>query len=133
MIVAVIPIRVVQMPVNQVVQMAVVRHCFVAAVGAVLVVRCMTGTLVAICTLGWVGRTYIKGVLIHVALMRAVQVSVMEVINMIVVLNCSVAAAVSVLMRMILVNCMGSRHVFLLRVDWQWLGKRPFLTHVPGR
>jgi hypothetical protein len=69
-------VRVVQMPVDQVVHMVAVRHCFMAATGTMLVVLGVLATIMAGRTRCRVPRGYRDAVFFHTGCRRVVQVAV---------------------------------------------------------
>lgn len=93
MIVAVVPVRVVQMSADEVTDMVAVGQGGVTAVGAVgvalrVLVPAMTG-----CATGGVGAGHAQDVFVHVAAMDVVQVSVIQIVRMAVMDHGEVAAA----------------------------------------
>jgi len=110
MVVAVSLVLMVQMSFNQIVRMVAVGYSFMPAIGAVLVVCRMAAAFVAVGAVLGVGSGYSDFVLIDMPIMRGVQMTVVQVICVAVVLDCSVAAASAVLMRMALMDCMFCVH-----------------------
>ena len=102
-----------QMASHQVVHVVCMRNCFMAAAFAVLVGRVMAAAGVSIGAGLRVGCGGIQGMLIHMAFVKGVKVSVVEIVNMVGVLDCGVAATVAVLVGMVLVNCMRAAHLLL--------------------
>lgn len=87
-----VAVLVMQTAVDDVVNMIAVRYGFVAAAFAVN----MTGTsLHGVAAVG-VGGVYIEAVLVVVAVVFVVQVAVMDVVNVVTVFDCGVAAAFAV-------------------------------------
>lgn len=103
-IVAMIPVRVMQVPINQVINMVAVGHWLMSAPRAMNVFRVMSGTTVVRGADIRVGVRQLKGVLIHVIPMRMVQMAIVQVINVTVMLDCRMTAVRAVFMRMFLVN-----------------------------
>lgn len=103
MVVAVITVRVVQVSVNQVVDVVTVRHRRVTATRAVNVIRVVALTCVRRTPVG-VQLCYLNAVFVVVAVMRAVQVPVMQIAHVAIVLNGDVAAVRAVFMWVILVD-----------------------------
>jgi hypothetical protein len=58
-----------------------------------------------------VGGRRSQGMLIHVAIMRKVEMSIVEIVDVIVMLDCGVATIYAVLMSMVLVNYMRAAHL----------------------
>jgi len=110
MIVAVPVVRVVHMAVHQVVQMVTVRHDRMTTSGPVDVVRIMARTAVR-------GRTSLRirdrhrhTMFVDVVAVRGVHVAVVQVIHVIAVLNCDVAAVGSVNMIVMVVVRLRAVH-----------------------
>jgi hypothetical protein len=82
MVIAMIPMRVMQMIANQIIDMVAVRYCLMAAARAVLMVRVMAAALMIGGTPIGIGVAYCKHVLIDVIAVQVVEVSVMQIINM---------------------------------------------------
>lgn len=104
-VVAVIAVRVVQMPVHEIVHMVAVRHGLVAAAGAVGVRRVVAGTVVlGRALVRVVGRNF-DHVLVDVIAMRVMQMAVVQVVDVAAVLPADVLAlgAVAVVMRFVLI------------------------------
>jgi hypothetical protein len=110
-IVTVATIRMMQMAIHQVVNVISVRDCLMAAAFAVLVGRVVAAANVSVGTGVRVGGRRSQGMLIHMAFMIKVEVSIVEIVDMIGVLDCGVATIVTVLMGMVLVNCMRAAHL----------------------
>ena len=104
MIVAVITMRVVQMPVDQVIGVITVGDGFVPAFWAMLVSGCVRLAIVSLCAIGRIDKRHFDGVLVHMTLMGVVQVAIMQIVDMIVVLYGGVPAVVSMFVSMLLVN-----------------------------
>lgn len=102
-IVAVVPVRVVQVAVDQVVDVVTVRHCGVTASGSVHVVGVVTRAGVRPAAVR-IGRAHRDGVFIVVVLVRAVQVTVVQVPDVIVVTDRDVATVGAVLVVVVLVD-----------------------------
>lgn len=105
MVVAVIPVRVVQVSVDEVVDVVPVRNRRVPTSGPVDVVGVVAGALVLRAALG-VGRVDVDRVLVVVVLMRAVKVPVMEVTDVVPVLDGDVTAVGAVRVVVAFVNSM---------------------------
>jgi hypothetical protein len=96
-IVAVLPVRMVQMPGDQVVDMISVRYGLVSATGP-MSVRRIVGTT----SMGWRAKSRVRCadgdcVLVHAILLRVVQMAVVKVVNVPVVIHGSMATAGAVL------------------------------------
>ena len=109
-IVAVIAIRVMEVAIDEVVNMVAMGNSLVAAVWAVLVFRAVRVTVVAIGAVCRVGGTYAERVFVDMTVMERVQVTVVQVIGVIVVNDCSMAAILAVLVTVVLVDLVGVRH-----------------------
>jgi len=95
-IVAVIAVGVVKRPIDEIVHMLAVRNLFMAAIGAVDVIRGVRSAY-------WRAPVRIRAahgddVLVNVVAVRVMKVPVVQVVDVSVVLNCGVAATGSVLM-----------------------------------
>lgn len=94
MVVAVILVRPVQPPADQVVDVIAVGHCLMSAPSAV-VMRLIAGPGAGVA--GWMLLVHGDYVLIDVVAVRVMQMAVMEVVDVTVVADCGVAAIGSVL------------------------------------
>lgn len=99
MVVAVIPVGMMQMAVHEVADMVAVGHGFVTAARAMDM-----ALLVAAAIMIWRAAVRVligdfDRVLVHMILMRMMQMAVMKIIDMVVVLDCGVAAVRAVLVR----------------------------------
>ena len=99
---------VMQMAVDQVVYMIAVGHCFVSAVLAVLMCSIVACTIVTARAIRRIRCVDIKPVLIDVALVERVQMALVEVVGVSVVDNRCMAAARTVLMCVVFMNCVLS-------------------------
>ena len=129
MIVAVITIWMMQVPVYQVVDVVSVGHGFVTTICAVLVFLRVSGAVVPIRAVCRIGRTDFNRVFINMTIMRMMQVSVMQIIEVIVVPDCSMLAPVVVFVCVLFVDLMfGHLGSFLSGEDahgaWMWAGNR---------
>lgn len=115
MVVAVIPVRVVEVTVDEVVDMVPVRHHLVSAAGAVPV----RGNMAVARVIGRadVGMLGIDGhdVFIDVIPVRVVEMPVVQVVDVAVVQDCAVAAARPVLVWVVLVRGMSAHGQTLQR------------------
>ncbi|MCR6475192.1 hypothetical protein NU688_03400 [Variovorax sp. ZS18.2.2] len=99
MIIAMIPVRMMKVTVNQVVDVIAMRHGFVAAVGTVNMPCLMTrAAMVRRALIGIRDRDF-KGVFVHVAVVHVVQMAVMQIVDMVTVRDGGVAARRSMLVR----------------------------------
>ncbi len=101
MVVAVVPVRMMQMAVHQVIHMVPVRHCLVPASLTVHVPRFVPRTCVGRRTDIWIGLAHFQGALIHMAVMRVVQVTIMQIVDVILVNDCRMSTAGAVHVRMV--------------------------------
>lgn len=101
-IIAVVAMRMVQVSINEIVDMAAVRDGFVAASGTVLVIGIVTVAAMIGRARIRIFRRHFDYVLIDVIAMRVMQMPVMQIIDMIIVAHRSVPAIRAVLMRMII-------------------------------
>ena len=115
MVIAVIAVRVMQVAVNQVVDVISVGNGLVATIDAVLVVGIVSIAIVTIGAVRGVRGAYLNPVLVDMAVMRRMQVSIVQEVDVIVVLDCGVATIFAMLVRMVLMYYMLSRHCYFLR------------------
>jgi hypothetical protein len=106
-IVAVVAVRVVKVAVYEVVGVVAVGDRFVAAAGAMYVIRGVAAAGVSWCAGGRVRRGHAQSMLVHMIAVDVVQVAVVEVVGMAVVLNGRVAAGRAMLMGMLIVFLTG--------------------------
>ena len=136
MVVAVAVVGVVQVAVHQIVHVVSVRHRRVAAIGAMLMGSVVTGAIVR-GTARRVLSADIQRAFIVVAVMGAVKVAVVQVVDMIAVLHRSVAAAGAVNMVVLFVYVMAhckSPFVRIHRLFQRELSGPPaFRWHGPRR
>jgi hypothetical protein len=98
--------RVMQMTIDQIVRMVTVRDSLMATARP-MAVRCVMSAATMIgCTTVWIRGAYRKHVLIHMIFVRMMQMAIMQIVDVAIVTNSGVAAAGSVLMRVIRVNRM---------------------------
>jgi len=110
MVVAVVPIRVVQVAVDEVVDVVAVRHSLVPAAYAVLVGTVMAPTIVLRSALRGILNTYRDCVLVNVVPVRMVKMAFVKVVCVAVMFYRQVAAALPVRVRMRFVNWMSRIH-----------------------
>lgn len=103
-IVAVVVVRVVQVPIHQIIDVIAMRHGFMAAVWTVHMARFVSATRVIRRADHRVAVVHCERVLIHVVAVRRVQMPVVQVVHMIVVHNGCVSAVLAVHMRMTFVD-----------------------------
>jgi hypothetical protein len=96
-IVAVIPVGMMQMAVDQVVNVIAMWHGFVPASWTVHMIRIVPGASVLRCALVWIGRRHFDGVLIDVIAMHVMQVAIVEVVHVVAMANGHMAARRAVL------------------------------------
>ena len=96
MVVAVVPVRVVQVTVDQVVHVISMGHGLVSAEGAVNMGRVVVFAGVLRRALRRVLRAHLDAVLVHVTVVGGVHVTVMEIVHMVAVFDAGVAAVGSV-------------------------------------
>ena len=94
------------MSVNQVVGVITVRHRLVTTVCAVLVLRGVAGAIVPVRAVCRIPCTDFYRMFINVPVVEVMQVSIMQVVDMIVVLNRSMPAVFAVVMCVLFVNLM---------------------------
>ena len=112
-VVAVVPVGVMEVTVDEVVDVVAVGHGLVAAAGAVDVAVLVTGAAVCGGAGGRVAFAHLDHVLVHVVAMGVVEVAVVEVVHVVTVLDGDVAAvgAVDVVVVLVLV-AVHIGHVF---------------------
>ena len=110
MIVAVVPIGVVEVTFHNVVDVVAVRNRLVAAVCTVLVTGLVAVTLVPFGAFRRIVGGDIQFVLVDVAVVERVQMSIVEVVGVIVVNDGRMTAVLAVLMGMVLMHLMQIRH-----------------------
>ena len=111
MVVAVIPVRVVQVTVDEIVDVIAVRNGFVAATGAVYVRSIMSAASVIRCAVGRVLTTDFDLVLVDVVAVHVVQVTVMQVVHVAVVLHRGMTAVGT--MGVVVVRVFFTAHLIL--------------------
>lgn len=114
-VVAMVTVRVMQVSIDEIIDVVAVRDCFVSTARAVHVARLMAGTAVLRRTAIGVAVGYLDDVLVHVIAMGMVQVSIVQVIDVVAVADGGVSAAGAVL-----VVVMG-----MLRIGASGHGRRP--------
>ncbi len=92
---------------DQIIDVIAVRHRFVSATVSVDVTAVMGAAIMLRSAGGGIGRGQTDGVLIDMSLMQVVQMTVVEVIDVIVVLDGGMTAASLMLMRMFGVGVAG--------------------------
>lgn len=106
MIVAVVAVRMVQVALDEVVHVVAVRHSFVAAARAMLVVGGMGLTVVVRSACVGILRAHFDRMLVIVALMGVMEVAVVQIVDVTVVFDSGVSAAGAVDMFMVLMDYM---------------------------
>lgn len=104
MVVAVAVVRMMQVAVHQIVHMVAVRHGLMSTARAVDMTGVMTGAGVIRSASRRVGVAYFEDMLVDVAVVRRMQVAVVQIVDVAVVQNRGVAAACAVRMIMIFVD-----------------------------
>lgn len=107
-IIAMIVVHMVEPSIHQIIDMVAMRHRFVAAIGAMLMLLAMTVGAVG-AAIG-IARAHLDHMLVDMALMRVMEVPVMQIIDMPFMLHCGVAAIGSVGMRMMIMYMVLARH-----------------------
>lgn len=120
MIIAVGSVRMMQVPVNEVVHVIAVRDRFVAAVGAVNVVGRMAAAVVAWRAVRWIGRGHGDAVFVNMIAVGMMQVTIVQVVRVAVVLDRGVAAAWTMLMIVVSMDIAGILGGFV--GHWLFLG-----------
>jgi hypothetical protein len=116
-VIAVIAVRMMQMAVDQIVDVIAVRHRFVTAAGAMLVVRRVCAALVRVTAFRVLGVDF-DPVFVDVVAVRVVKVTIVQIVLMLAVLHGDMAAARAVPVRMVDVVGVGAwMHAGLLRTD----------------
>ena len=110
-VIAMIAVRMVEVAVHEVVDVVSVGDGFVAATGAVDVGGRVGAAVVAGSAGFRIDRRDLEGVLIHMVSVRAVEMAVVDVIDMVVVHDGSVSAAFSVDVGMGLVDVVSGTHL----------------------
>ena len=103
-------VRVVEMALDQVIDMVAVRDGFVATVWSVGMLRVMTAAVVPVGAIGRVRSCHFELVLVDVAFMRVVEVTVVQEVDMAVVLDGCVAAVAAVLVGVVGVDAVLGGH-----------------------
>ena len=104
-VVAVVPVRVMEMTVDEIVDVVAVGHRLVSAAGAVDMALLVTGASVLGGAGGRIPLAHLDHVLVHVVAVGVVEVAVVEIVHMVTVLDGDVAAtgAVDVFVVLVLV------------------------------
>ncbi|HEV3203952.1 MAG TPA: hypothetical protein VGY77_06205 [Gemmataceae bacterium] len=110
MIVAMVPMRVVQVPIYQVIRVISMRHGFMTAPRSMLVILRMAPTIMVRRACRRIARIHPQLVLLHPFAPHVMQMPIVHIINVAIVLNTRVPAALTVLVIVILVKC-RCRHV----------------------
>ncbi|MCO7233471.1 MULTISPECIES: hypothetical protein [unclassified Cobetia] len=104
MIITVVTMGVVQVAIDQVVDVIAVRNRFVTATRTMYVIRRMSIAAMLRCAGIGIYRSYLDDMLIHVVFMGMMQVTVMEVVNVVAMLDAGMATIRAMLMGMISVR-----------------------------
>ena len=108
-------VRVMQMSAHQVVGVVAVRNGLVAASRSVCMLGFVSAALVLGRALGGILSTHRNGVIVDVALMRMMQMPVVQVISVAVVFDCGVAAILAVDVGVPFVFDASTSHSLLLK------------------
>ena len=100
-IIAMGPVRMMQMTAHQVAHVITMRHGLVPTAGSMHMARSVSRALVIRCAPVWVRRRDLDLVLIHVIVVHVMQVTVMQIINVVVMLDGRVPATCPVYMRVV--------------------------------
>jgi hypothetical protein len=103
-----IAMRMVQMTVDEVVDMVAVRHRLVTTARAVPMAFRMAGTVVVWRAGGGIGCAHGDDVLIEMIFVRMMKMTVVQIVDMAIVLYRRMAAARTVLVRMVAMNVVGA-------------------------
>jgi hypothetical protein len=129
-IVAVIAVHVVQMTGNQVVYVIAVGNCLVSATCAMFVALLMAVTNVVRSTSCRVGGGRLDHVFVDMAFVQEMQVPVVQVVDVAVVLHSDMSAVGTMLMRVLLVDCVCLRHDRYASFDLDGFGERRCLWNL---
>ena len=110
--------RVVQMPIDEIVDMALMRYRLVSAAGTMDMAGFMTGTAMIRRAGVGVGLRHLDHMLVHVVAMRMVQMAIMQIVDMVAVPQCGVTAAGA--MRVAMVGVVGLRTATHHRISLSW-------------
>jgi hypothetical protein len=105
-IVAMIPMRMMQVAVDQIIDMIAMRHRLVTAIRTVLVIARMAAAIMIRRALVGIAGAHVDGVFVEVILMRVMKVAIMEIVHVIAVLYRGVAAARTMLVGMVVMDVM---------------------------
>ena len=112
MIVTVIAIGMVKMTVHEIVNVVTVRHGFMSAAGAVIMLCIVSAAVVTVGAISWILSIYFQTVFVDVTFVKRMKVPIMKVIHMIVVLDRRMTTILPVLVRMVRMSCMCGGHRF---------------------
>jgi hypothetical protein len=98
-IIAVVAVCVMKAPINQVIDVIAVRHRFVAAVQPMNMCLLMSGAVVVWCTPDRIHRGDLDSVVVHMAVVRVVQVPIVKVVDVAVVLHGGVSTIRAMLVK----------------------------------
>jgi hypothetical protein len=93
MIVAVVPVGMVQVALHQIVGMAIMQHGLMAAIGSVSMIRLVRVAMVIRRALVLIGLTRRESVLVHVVSVYVMQVAIVQIVRMAIVLYRGVTAS----------------------------------------
>lgn len=103
MVIAVVAVGVVQVALHQVIHVVAMRDCFVPAARAVLMARLVRAAVVVRSASGRVSRAHRQDVFVDVIAVGVMQVPIVQVILVVIVQDCRVTAAGTVLVGMLTV------------------------------
>ena len=106
MVVAVVPVRVVQVPIHQVIRVRTMRYCIVPAVIAMRMARVMARAFMSRGATFRIGVRNLDGVVIIVTFVRMVHVTIMQIVRVVAMLDCSMSAVRAVDMAIVIVMMM---------------------------
>jgi hypothetical protein len=104
MVVTVPLVRMVQVSFHKIIRVAAVRNRLMPAVCPMRVFPFMCSAAVIRSTSGWIGTTLTQSMFIHMSLMGAMKMSVVQIIDVTFVIDCSVAATGTMRMGVLIVR-----------------------------
>jgi hypothetical protein len=110
--------RMVQVPIHEIVDMIAMRHGLVSAAGTMDMARLMAGTAVIRRAGVWVRFRHLDHMLVHMVAMRMVQMAIMQIVDMVAVPQGGVAATGA--MRVAMVGVVGLRTATHHRTSSSW-------------
>jgi hypothetical protein len=110
--------RMVQMPIHEIVDMTVMRHGLVSAAGTMDMARLMTGTAVIRRAGIRVRLRHLDHMLVHMVAMRMVQMAIMQIVDMVAVPHRGMPATGA--MRVAMVGVVGLRTATHYQISSSW-------------